>query len=114
MTNRESRHLKINGLSENSTEESILNYFANFGKVQKIEFLNDEKSAAVVSFMDLRSAANAVSRDRHDLKSQTAPLKVCYFESMTSAVAVDNSDNNSSDKQSQQQHPQRKPVNHKG
>lgn len=51
--------------------------FFSYGRVQKVEFLKDEQNCAVVSFMDLRTAANAINAD-HDIRGHT--IKATYYE----------------------------------
>jgi len=71
---RESRHLWVGNLPENIKEDEIRDYFASYGRVEKVKLLiktsPDGAKAAFVDFVDIKSAvkaneANNVIRERN-------------------------------------------------
>ncbi|KAK6176222.1 hypothetical protein SNE40_014546 [Patella caerulea] len=58
---RGTRYLLVRNLPEKSTEESIINHFQRYGKIQSVRVHNgkENEGGATVAFMDIKSAAKA-------------------------------------------------------
>ncbi|XP_005108110.2 msx2-interacting protein, partial [Aplysia californica] len=88
---RETRYLIVRNLPENCTEETVIDHFQRYGKIQSVKLQpakeNDAGSTATVAFNDIRSAAKA-----HHAKNSLGEvtLRTDYWEGSSGTAVLAN------------------------
>ncbi|KAH9513482.1 hypothetical protein Btru_033164 [Bulinus truncatus] len=86
---RETRYLIVRNLPENCTEETVIDHFQRYGKIQSVKLQaakdNDSGSTATVAFNDIKSAAKA-HHAKNNLGEVT--LRTDYWEGSTGTPVI--------------------------
>ncbi|XP_059158744.1 uncharacterized protein LOC131942822 isoform X2 [Physella acuta] len=86
---RETRYLIVRNLPENCTEETVIEHFQRYGRIQSVKLQaakdNESGSTATVAFNDIKSAAKA-----HNAKNILGELtlRTDYWEASTSTPVI--------------------------